>query len=106
MRHPLSNASGEVLLGVGGDCVENSNADNGNTGELENAERIVPGNFMNKTVQPAIGGLTFENIIEDDLQWPGFGEVGCRLADNSQEAKNKSAGMRFQERANVQPLRR
>ena len=65
--YPLPDTGCEVLLGIRRDCIENGNADNGNTGKLQDAEWVLSGNVVDETVQPATGCLGFQNVIQHDL---------------------------------------
>ena len=89
----MADAGGEVLLGIGGDCVEDRDPHDCNTGKLQNAERIVAGSFMNKSAQPSIRGLATQDIIENDLQRPRFKQIGSRLSNHRQKAEDERASV-------------
>src|SRR4051794_17288815 len=93
MHYPLSDAGCEVLFGVGTDRVKNRDDEHGDGSDFEHPITIAAGQGYEKVVQPSVGALVADDVVENDLQRPRIEQIGSAFSDNGEQSQGKSFAM-------------
>ena len=101
VRDPLTHVGSEVFFGVGAQRIRNGNDQDGDAGEDENIARRRTCGGADEMVQPTVMVLALQQVVENDLQGPGFEQAGDAFPCDGEQSKPQLATVRPQQFENA-----
>ena len=87
VHHPLADAGGEILFGVGADRAYNGDHRHCQHGKIQHRKFVLPRHLAYDPGEPGRQGFGLQQVVDDDFERPGLSQIGHGFTDHRQQSQ-------------------